>query len=71
MTKCSYNKYRYPRSEHISVGSIDFDDLNWDRTYSPTRAYARSKLANILFTKELATRTEGKPCPLRSVSLTN
>ncbi|KAK9695454.1 short chain dehydrogenase [Popillia japonica] len=35
-------------------GHIDFDDLNWDkRTYSAAGAYQQSKLANILFTKEL------------------
>lgn len=38
----------------ISTGHIDFDDLNWDkRTYSAAGAYQQSKLANILFTKEL------------------
>jgi hypothetical protein len=39
---------------------MDFEDLNWEKSYSPMSAYCRSKLANILFTKELATRTEGK-----------
>lgn len=38
-------------------GKIDFDDLNWNkRTYSAIGAYGQSKLANILFTKELARR---------------
>lgn len=35
---------------------IDFDDLRWDRTYAPWAAYGQSKLANILFAKELARR---------------
>lgn len=32
------------------------EDLNLEKTYTPFRAYAQSKLANILFTKELARR---------------
>jgi NAD(P)-dependent dehydrogenase (short-subunit alcohol dehydrogenase family) len=36
------------------VGSIDFDDLNWERKpYRAMAAYAQSKLANLLFTSEL------------------
>jgi NAD(P)-dependent dehydrogenase (short-subunit alcohol dehydrogenase family) len=38
-------------------GSLDFDDLNWERRpYRPVRAYTQSKLANLLFTAELARR---------------
>lgn len=37
-------------------GTIDFDDINRDKSYSPTGAYAQSKLANVLFTKELCRR---------------
>jgi NAD(P)-dependent dehydrogenase (short-subunit alcohol dehydrogenase family) len=38
-------------------GRIDFDDLNWERRgYSPWRAYFQSKLANLLFTRELQRR---------------
>ncbi len=33
---------------------IDFDDLQSERNYSAMRAYGRSKLCNILFTRELA-----------------
>ncbi len=39
--------------------SIDFADLQSERSYSGWRAYQRSKLANILFTYELARRLEG------------
>ncbi len=38
---------------------IDFDDLQSRRRYSASRAYGRSKLANILFTRELARRLDG------------
>jgi NAD(P)-dependent dehydrogenase (short-subunit alcohol dehydrogenase family) len=40
-------------------GTINFDDLNGDRHYEPLRAYKQSKLANVLFTYELAKRLEG------------
>src|SRR5689334_10351337 len=35
---------------------IHFDDLNLTSNYSPTRAYAQSKLANLLFVLELQRR---------------
>jgi NAD(P)-dependent dehydrogenase (short-subunit alcohol dehydrogenase family) len=39
-------------------GSIDFDDLQWDKGYTPTKAYFRSKLANLLFAFELDRRLQ-------------
>uniref|UniRef100_UPI0037E78CDF retinol dehydrogenase 11 n=1 Tax=Semicossyphus pulcher TaxID=241346 RepID=UPI0037E78CDF len=41
-----------------NMGKIHFDDLKGEKNYHPVRAYAQSKLANILFTRELAKRTE-------------
>jgi hypothetical protein len=39
------------------VARIHFDDLNWHaRRYSKTAAYSESKLANLLFVHELASR---------------
>lgn len=39
------------------MGSIDFGDLGWERRpYRAMRAYAQSKLANLLFTSELQRR---------------
>ena len=38
---------------------LDFDDLQGERSYNGWDAYQKSKLANILFTKELARRLEG------------
>jgi NAD(P)-dependent dehydrogenase (short-subunit alcohol dehydrogenase family) len=40
-------------------GTMDFDDLMFERGYKIMRAYARSKLANVLLTRELALRLEG------------
>lgn len=40
-------------------GHIDFGDLQGERKYAPMRAYFPSKLANVLFTYELARRLAG------------
>ena len=42
-----------------SMGTIAFDDLMGEKSYSGSRAYNQSKLANVLFTYELARRLEG------------
>jgi NAD(P)-dependent dehydrogenase (short-subunit alcohol dehydrogenase family) len=42
-----------------SGNSLDFDDLQMERRYRALTAYGRSKLANILFTRELARRLAG------------
>jgi retinol dehydrogenase-14 len=42
-----------------AMGAIDFDDLMGERSYSGSRAYNQSKLANVMFTYELARRLEG------------
>ncbi|MEO9363604.1 MAG: SDR family oxidoreductase [Nitrososphaera sp.] len=38
---------------------MDFDDLQMSKSYGGIRAYGQSKLANILFTRELARRLQG------------
>ncbi|HEV7647112.1 MAG TPA: oxidoreductase [Actinophytocola sp.] len=47
---------------------LDFDDLQLDRTYERTTAYARSKLANVLFAFELDRRLGRAGAPVRSVA---
>ncbi|MEO8500299.1 MAG: SDR family oxidoreductase [Vicinamibacteria bacterium] len=40
-------------------GGIEFDNLSGERGYEPWEAYGQSKIANILFAKELARRLAG------------
>lgn len=40
-------------------GRLDFGDLQHERRYDPVRVYGRTKLANVLFTYELARRLGG------------
>jgi NAD(P)-dependent dehydrogenase (short-subunit alcohol dehydrogenase family) len=44
---------------HRFGGPLDFDDLQLKRGFSMWTAYGRSKLANILFTRELARKLAG------------
>jgi len=48
-------------------GELDFDDLHMEKGYQIMRAYARSKLANVLFTRELAKRLEGAGVTVNSL----
>ncbi len=50
------------------AGRIDFDDLQSDRWYNRWKAYAQSKLANLLFAAELARRAERAGTSLVSVA---
>lgn len=44
---------------HIWANGLGFDDFQFTRNYSARAAYARTKLYNILFTRELARRVAG------------
>ena len=48
---------------HRLLSTIDFDDLRPERGYNRVAAYGRSKLANLLFTYELARRLTAKGAP--------
>lgn len=43
---------------HRSVAGIGFEDVHLEQGYTPYRAYAQSKLANLLFTLELQRRLD-------------
>ncbi len=45
-------------SSHHKAGRMDFDDLQGEVRYDQNRAYCQSKLANVLFTYELARRLD-------------
>lgn len=46
-------------SEGHKISDINRDDFMSEKSYNKLKAYGRSKLANILFAKELAKRLEG------------
>jgi NAD(P)-dependent dehydrogenase (short-subunit alcohol dehydrogenase family) len=41
----------------VRMGGINFDDLQWEKRYSPTQAYSQSKSANLMFALELDRRS--------------
>ena len=43
----------------LGQAPVDFDDVMLERTYSGRQAYSQSKLAQILFTADLAERLKG------------
>jgi NAD(P)-dependent dehydrogenase (short-subunit alcohol dehydrogenase family) len=47
---------------------LDFDDLQFEHDYKRVTAYARSKLANLLFTQELHRRLTAAGQPQRSIA---
>ncbi len=53
---------------HLRATGIDFDDPMLVSSYTPSKAYAQSKLANLMYGLELARRLEAAGSPVRSVS---
>ena len=62
-----------PRVTTVSSGAanmgrrkINFDDLQWERSYGPWSAYCQSKLADLMFALELGRRSASAGIPLVS-----
>ncbi|MFW6638735.1 oxidoreductase [Nocardiopsis algeriensis] len=53
---------------HQLARGIDFDDIGMEKGYTPFKAYARSKLANLLFTLELQRRLDAVGSPVLSTA---
>lgn len=49
-------------------GTINFDDLMSKRRYSPVKSYSQSKLANLIFARQLQRRSEAMGWGLTSVA---
>jgi NAD(P)-dependent dehydrogenase (short-subunit alcohol dehydrogenase family) len=49
----------FTSSEGHYSGTMDFDDLGFEHGYSIMKAYGRSKLANVLYTRSLAAELAG------------
>lgn len=52
---------------HILVKKINFEDLNFDNGFKSLKVYSHSKLANVLFTCELANRLKESNVTVNSV----
>lgn len=55
-------------SSAANFGRIRFDDPQWTRRYGPVRAYAQSKLADLLFARHLATLATQRGWQLASIA---
>lgn len=63
----------YSSLAHINMfgqkGTVNFDDIQSEKKYHPAKAYAQSKLCNILFTKELQRRLDAENVDVKCVCL--
>jgi retinol dehydrogenase-14 len=59
VTKTGHGRIVNTSSRGHYRGTMDFDDLGYAKGYFIMRAYCRSKLGNVLFTRELSRRLQG------------
>lgn len=63
----------YSSKAHINMfghkGTVNFDDIQSEKSYHPVKVYAQSKLCNILFTKELQRRLDEQKANVKCVCL--
>lgn len=52
---------------HTFTDKINFDDINSEKSYGRIPAYAQSKLANVLFSRELSKRLKGTGVTVNTV----
>ena len=45
---------------YLSTANIHFEDINLTKRFNVIKAYSQSKLANVLFTREIARRLKNK-----------
>lgn len=67
LLKKSQGKIINVTSYMYKMGHINFDDLNSEKSYDPWSAYYQSKLAMVLFTRELSKRLEDSEVTVNAV----
>ncbi|XP_062857590.1 retinol dehydrogenase 14b [Trichomycterus rosablanca] len=68
MRKSAPSRIVVVSSKLYKRGGINFHDINSERSYDPASCYSQSKLANLLFVRQLARRLEGSGVTVNALS---